>query len=349
MKKPFLTRRHFLTAGTGVALSASLGVQAAEMPIPKNRVKFSVFADIHHYPGHFFSRTPQHLQLIQDRAVRENCEFIIHCGDFCHHPHKETEFIKMYSDFQIPGFHTPGNHDFDGCSWEETFQAYRFVDDFAKGYYFFDKNGFRFVVLDANYFQNDDGTFTHYSHGNYFKYRGNALSILPPEEMAWLGEVLETSPWPCVLFSHQSYEREVGGIANWREIRTLIDSTNARHPGRIRLCINGHHHRDFIRVLNQVVYFDLNSASYDWVEKRHNLYPEELCKEHSMLSHTVAYEDPVHAVITLDSEGLIKIDGMESQMFMGVTRTKAGMRFADSCGRPVYPRVQSAEMRFSYS
>lgn len=344
-----LSRRNFLTAGTGAAVSAAFGTQvlAEEQPrekTAKNSVKFSVFADIHHFPGVFYSQTPKHLVEIQERAVRENCEFIIHCGDFCHHPHKEKEFINQYMDFKIPGYHTCGNHDFDGCSFEETMEAYRL----EKGYYFFDRGGFRFVILDANYFRNEDGTFTHYGNGNYFKYRGNAISIIPPEQMSWLAETLEKSPYPCALFSHQSFEREVGGIANWKNIRDLIDSTNQRHPGRVRLCVNGHHHRDFIRVLNGVVYFDLNSATHEWVEKRHNFYPEELCKEYSMVNHTLVFEDPVHAVVTMDSDGLLKIEGMKSQMLYGITRTKAGMSFADGSGRPVTPEVQSAEMRLSY-
>lgn len=340
------SRRGFLTAGTAAALSLSTleTSSAAESSSPKNSVKFSIFADIHHCPGQFFSRAPEHLKQIQERAVRENCDFIIHCGDFCHRPTQEMEFVESFNQFRIPGYHVLGNHDQDGCAWEETLRAYRL----EKGYYFFDRNGFRFVALDANWFRNQDGTFTHYSNGNYFKYRGPAISVIPPEQLTWLADVLETSPNPCVLFSHQSFEREVGGIANWEEIRNLIDSVNARHPGRIRLCVNGHYHRDFLRVLNQVVYFDLNSASFDWVERTHDLYPKELCEKYSLVNHTVVYEDPVHAVITLDSEGLIKIDGMESKMLLGVTRTKAGLAFADSSGRPVFPKVQSAEMRFRY-
>ncbi|MDO4570610.1 MAG: metallophosphoesterase [Planctomycetia bacterium] len=352
-----LTRRQFVAGGAGamgavgamlsvplVSSTEARGEDAAAKNEEKHCVKFSVFADIHHFPGTFYSRTPENLVVIQERAEREKCDFIIHCGDFCHHPHKETNFVNLYNDFHIPSFHTTGNHDFDGCSPEETFKAYRL----EKGYYFFERNGFRFVVLDANFFRNEDGTFTHYAHGNYFQYKGNAVSILPPEEIAWLADVLENSPYPCVLFSHQSAEREVGSIANWDEIRNIIDSTNARHPGRIRMCINGHHHRDFLRILNNVVYFDLNSASYEWVEKRHDFYPPYLCKKYSLLNHTLVYEDPIHAVVTMDSEGLIKIDGTESRMFLGITTQKAGLRFADSCGRPVVPRVQSAEMRFVY-
>lgn len=346
------TRREFLTAGTGVAVTVLSGKNLAfsqnapseNVESPTNRVKFSVFADIHHNPEQFYSRAPERLAQIQDRAVREKCDFMIHCGDFCHRPTKESDFIAQFNHFSLPSYHVLGNHDQDGCAWEETLRAYQL----ESGYYFFEKNGFRFVVLDANYFKNEDGSFTHYTQGNYFKYKGRAVSNIPPEETQWLAETLRNSPFPCVLFSHQSVEREVCSIANWEEIRNLIDSVNARHPGRVRMYINGHHHRDFLRVLNNVVYFDLNSASFDWVERTHDFYPEEICKQYSLANHTVIYNDPVHAVITMDSDGLLKIDGMESSMFLGVTRTKAGLPFADSSGRPVFPKVQSAQFRFMY-
>ncbi|MBQ2820568.1 MAG: metallophosphoesterase [Thermoguttaceae bacterium] len=343
-----MDRRHFLTAGAAstlaVSLAPSLQAEVSSTNSAKNTVKFSLFADIHHAPGSFFSNAPKRLTQIQERAIREKCDFIIHCGDFCHNPKKETGFVKQFNDFQIPGYHVLGNHDFDGCSDEETFKAYRL----QKNYYFFDRNGFRFVALDANYFRNEDGTFTHYSNGNYFKYRGNAISVIPPEQVAWLAETLENSPYPCVLFSHQSVEREGKSIKNWEEIRNLIDSVNARHPGRIRMCVNGHHHRDFIRILNQVIYFDLNSTTHEWLSKRHDLFPKEITEKYPMANHTVIFEDPVHAIVTMDSEGLIKIEGMKSQMFLGITPEKAGCVSADSSGRPVSPTVQSLETRFTY-
>ena len=49
-------------------------------------MKFLVFADWHHAPGRFPGRSMEDLRLIQSRAEEENCEFIIHAGDFCHGP-----------------------------------------------------------------------------------------------------------------------------------------------------------------------------------------------------------------------------------------------------------------------
>lgn len=344
MGLPKNNRRNFIKGSLFAGVTSVSSVWGEDSGSAKSgHVKFSVFADIHHYPGVFRSQTPEHLIQIQKRAVQEHCDFIIHVGDFTHNPSAVMDFVDLYNNFKIPSYHVLGNHDQDGCGWQDTLKAYRMKE----GHYFFDKNGFRFIILDPNYIL-QNGTYTHYSKGNYYKAPSQSHPIIPPDQLKWLKETVLESNGPCIMFSHQSYERETGGILNWREIRKVIDEANLQYPGRVRLCINGHYHRDFLRILNNVVYFDLNSASYDWVEKPHNLYPEDLCKKIKLLNHTVAYEDPIHAVITLDLDGSMKIDGMESRMFMDVTREKAKLPLTDSSGRPVVPKVQSANFKFLY-
>ena len=56
------------------------------------------------------------------------------------------------------------------------------------------------------------------------------------------------SPFPCVVFSHESIERGRSGIDNRAEIRALFAEANARRPGTVRLAINGHEHKDYFRM-----------------------------------------------------------------------------------------------------
>ncbi|MBQ8363006.1 MAG: hypothetical protein IJX36_03630, partial [Thermoguttaceae bacterium] len=77
-------------------------------------------------------------------------------------------------------------------------------------------------------------------------------------------------------------------------------------------------------------------------------FPKELCDQADNMNHTVLFNDPVHAVVTMSADGTLEIAGMESSMFMGVTTEKAGAAFADSSGRPVFPSVQSFKAKFSY-
>ena len=299
-------------------------------------MKFSIFADLHHYPGVFMGGTEEDLALIRDRAVREGCSFVIHAGDFCHGPSLCPDYVDQYNRFPIPAYHCLGNHDTDSTSLAETLRAYRM----PAGHYFFDEGGYRFIVCDPNHYLLD-GEYVHYDLGNYYA-RGELRDYMPPNQLGWLRETVFSAPGPCVLISHESFERP-DGVKNRDEVLRIIGDANRRKPHSVLLCINGHYHRDFIRILDNVCYFDLNSASYDWVSVRHDRYPEELCREIRLLSNTLVYNDPIHAVVTLEGTS-VTIEGMESAMFLGINREHTENPVYDAAGRAVVPRVQSAKI-----
>lgn len=300
-------------------------------------MKFLLFADLHHYPGVFMGGTWEDLALLQRRAEEENCEFLIHAGDFCHGPSLVPEYVKAYNDFHIPSYHALGNHDSDKTPLAETLRAYNMPD----GHYYFDHNGYRMIVVDPNYYC-VDGEYVHYDMSNYYPY-GAYRDFVPPDQLRWLEETIASAPHPCVLISHESFEREADGVQNAADVRRIINEANAHRPHSVILCINGHYHRDFVRVLDGVCYLDMNSVSYDWVEKEHNCYPEEIARDIRLLNHTVVYDDPLYAIVTLEGT-TIDIQGVESTMFMGVTREMTGNRKCDLAGRPVTPRVQSMKI-----
>lgn len=299
-------------------------------------MKFSIFADLHHCPKVFMGGTLDDLAFIRERALRENCSFVIHAGDFCHGPSKVREYLDVYNNFGIPTYHCLGNHDTDGTAYKETLELYHMPD----GHYFFDCDGYRFIVCDPNYYLLD-GEYIHYDLGNYYKY-GEYRDYMPPAQLEWLRRAIDEAPHPCVLISHESFERP-DGVRNRAEVQKIINAANAKKPHSVILCINGHHHRDFIRILDGVCYFELNSASYDWVPIKHDRYPAELCKEYSLLSNTVVYNDPIHAVITLEGSE-ITIAGTESSMFMGINREHTANPIYDAAGRAVVPRVSDAKI-----
>ncbi len=361
-------RREFLglgaMAGAGM-LMAERGVQAAEKPATPGTVKFCVFADIHYRPGPtgFPHSTKEWLGRVLARAERENCDFVIHCGDFCHNPPADKDYVDYYNDFRLPTYHTIGNHDDDGCAHEETLKAYRM----EKGYYYFDRNGFRFVVIDANHVRWADGRVEHYSNGSYFR-KGNVpelkpyyekgledvIGVVPPEELAWLRDAIESSPYPCVCFSHQSFERPTGNPChNGAEVRAIFDAANAKTPGKVRLVINGHHHCDYLRILEDVVYFDLNSASFQWIGTKyaHENYPASFFAANNQTPRAVpwiSWDDPLNAIVTLTADGGIRIDGMKSKFSCGVTPAMCNGFHLDRCARLTTPNVQSVDLRIAY-
>lgn len=301
-------------------------------------MKFSLFSDFHHFPGYFMAGTYEDLAVIQQRAEQENVDFIIHAGDLCHGPGDVADFVKCYTDFHIPSYHVLGNHDTDHTAYDQTLKLYNMPD----GHYFFDCKGYRFIACDPNYYLLD-GEYIHYSLGNYYAH-GPMRDYMPPEQLQWLEETIASSPYPCVIISHESFEREADGVKNWADVRKIINEANRRKAHSVILCINGHHHRDNIRILDNVCYFEINSTNYDWLEEAYDGFPEELCEKYKGLPHTLVYNDPIHAIVTLEGT-TITIDGMESSMFMGINREHTKNNYVYDCsGRPVVPRVQSAKI-----
>ena len=296
------------------------------------RVKFTAFADLHHHPGVFYSSPEKRLDRILERAGEEKVDFMIHLGDFCHTPEKYVDFVRRYDRSGIPAYHMLGNHECDECPVEAVKRIYNIP---PCGYYHFDCNNFRMIVLDPNYYCLD-GRYIHYELKNYYSY-GGQLPYLPPEQIAYLRETVLGSPYPCILFSHQSFERAVHGVKNRGEVLKIVRESQ-RTPGRVVLCINGHHHVDYLRFVDGVPFLDLNSTTHFWCAESHRLFPEAVYREARLAGNTVIYDEPVHAVITLQSDGLIEIAGMSGSMMFGAPRV-------DPDGREITADCSSVRLR----
>lgn len=307
-----------------------------------NQVKFSVFADLHHLPKIFYTEAPSRLEKICDRAIKNNVDFMIHLGDLSHEPHKYPDIIAQYEAFPFPTYHCIGNHECQGSTYEQVLGAFHMQN----GYYFFDYNGFRFVVLDLNYMRLD-GKAVHYDCNNYYeRTKAQALVTFEEAQLAWFEQTVRSSPYPCIVFSHQSCVGNNSGFSmeELASLGELFEDLN-RDKRRILMFLNGHHHRDDLRIFKNIAFFDLNSASYDWVDTPHaGLYPRELYEQYVLMSNTFVYEDPVHAIVTVREDGYIKIEGMTSRFLYDVDRSKAGILPYESDGIIRTPHVLSAEL-----
>lgn len=301
-------------------------------------MKFSIFADFHYNPIDFDPNPEaklEKLREIQRRAEKENVSFIIHAGDFCHDAPKRPELMDLYNNFHIPSYHCLGNHDTDRAPLEEVLRCYKMESN----QYYFDCEGYRFVIFDPNY-SLINGEYVHFDLGNYFSTPAER-DWIPPENIEWMRKTIETSPYPCILIGHGSFERP-DSVKNRKDVLQMIRDVNAKRKHSVLMVINGHFHRDNIRILDGVCHFDLNSTSFDWVEIPHNHFPKELCDKVANLNHIVIYNDPIHAVITLEGT-TITIDGMESSFFMGIDRSQTQDPYYDAASRECVPRVQSAK------
>ena len=333
-----IDRRGFLaSAAAGIAATVH-GETAAEK---SSSVKFLAFADIHYCPGVFPHDSREWLERVLARAEANGVDFVIHAGDFAHNPAKERDYVSAYNEFKIPTYHTLGNHDTEECSFAETLAAYRM----ERGHYHFDRNGFRFVVLDTNHFRADGGRFVHFEGNNYRKVPSSQSWTCGDVQYEWLEDTVKESPHPCVVFMHQSCERERGGMPDWKRMRNLFSRMNAQGRNKVWLVVNGHHHTDGLRFIDGIAYLDLNSANYKYYGENHSLYPADYRKTHSCAHHVIAWEDPISAVVTLDTSGRLRIEGQRSRFFMGISPEMAKLPQRD---RPITPCIQSVDITLSH-
>lgn len=298
-------------------------------------MRFLLFSDFHYFPSTFKGGEFYHLSYLQARAAQTGCDFIIHAGDFCHGADRWRELCQSYAACPIPSYHVLGNHETDYAPLSEVMSAY----GLSSGHYFFDFKGYRMVVLNPNYVL-QDGRYLPYEFKNY---QGGAEGDhLPPEQLEWLEKTLAESPYPCILISHQSFERP-DGVHERAQVRRLIAEANARRPGTVSLCINGHYHTDYLRILDGVCYLDMNSSSYYFTDSTHTLYPPEEHSSLRLLSHTLVYDRPLHAIVTLE-DGHIRIDGTRGGYYLGITPERAVGEIADAIGRPISPNVGSTHI-----
>ncbi len=347
---PKTDRRGFLAGMVAAGASGALrgaAPGAADAPVRGAKpLKVCVFSDLHYRPGAWTNtEDTSFLEKIMARAERERCDMMIHCGDLLHGVRgaEEKALLKLYNEFSIPGYHILGNHDQDRNPYRETCYAYRMSD----GHYTFDKGGFRFVVADPNYFCNEPGKFIHHESGNYFRRaKDSTINWIPPEQLEWMRSLIVGSPYPCIVLSHQSFERGLGApVVNRRDVQAIFNEANARKPGTVRLVMNGHMHADNLRILDNILYWDVNSANYHYYAKRHDKYPAEYIKTHNRAGNNIGWKEPLSAILTLWPDGRVRIDGSRSDWLFGVSPADAGCPPFDEDGREILPVIQSADLK----
>ena len=302
-----------------------------------SKVKFSVFSDLHYREGDW-NWASRRLEEILQRAKDENSRFIIHCGDFCHNVHTAKDILKRYNNFEIPTYHTMGNHDFeDTFTVSEVCEAYKMGE---KNFYSFEIDGIKFISLDTNYFHNKEGKMCHYASSSVWEKCHQIELCISADQLEFLESELACATGTTVIFSHASPVRS-DGITNKDELQKIID----RHSSIPVLWINGHYHRNNLTLNKNMAVLDLNSTTSDWVNVEHNAYPPELMAKFRLSNHSLLFEKPVHAVVTVSRDGEIIIDGMKGAMFMGITHEMTGNRSEDKCGLPCDASVLSAHFK----
>ncbi|MBE6807730.1 MAG: hypothetical protein E7527_06990 [Ruminococcaceae bacterium] len=270
---------------------------------------FLAFGDLHHYPGQFLDDKEARWEKIVRRSVEEHARFIVGLGDYVHEPEKNGALAHRMMECPKELFCCLGNHDVEHWPLEKALALYRMPHN----YYYFDRSGYRFVVLDANY-SLIDGEYVHYNPG-VVRHKGG---VIPPEQLEWLEKTLHESESPCILLSHHSIERP-DGILNREAVWEILRRANEKRPHTVMLSINGHHHRDHCTVMNGVCCLDLNSAAYQYIDPPFRGYAPEVLALCNGMAYTLNFSEPLSALITLEGDAKIHIRGLTGEFMFDLT------------------------------
>ncbi|MCL4178267.1 MAG: metallophosphoesterase [Verrucomicrobia bacterium] len=290
-RRTFL-RRLAISSAALAGMSRSLGEGQVE-----RKVRFGLIADVHQ------DVMPDGLERVKAfvKAMRiAQPDFVLQLGDFCVPAPRNQAFLEAWNEFPGRRFHVLGNHDMDGGYTREQTVAF---NGMPGRYYAFDVGPVRNLVLDGN----EPG-------GKAAGYR----RFIGPDQLAWLERELAQTDRPCVLFVHQPFDADHSGcLENSAEVRAVVDRAETRNPGNVVAVFSGHLHLDYVRAVDRIPHFQINSASYWWLGSaaaHRETFPPEVHRAYPYLTHVAAYREPLWALVTLDlDQGELSVEGRSTE------------------------------------
>ena len=163
-------------------------------------------------------------------------------------------------------------------------------------------------------------------------------------QKAWLEKVLldaAEKDIPCIVVGHAGYSGLGfgGGSGDAADVRAIYKKANDANPGTVLMSINGHIHTNNQGWNDGVFYLDLNTVRNTWWQSAsvahyganhtyefenydaNGNYIGTTTKKLSdlrMAGNTWFSADPLSAVITLSDNGVVEINGTESEWIYGV-------------------------------
>jgi calcineurin-like phosphoesterase family protein len=291
-------------------------------------LRFGLCADIHKDIMH---DADERLQIFIEHMKKEKVDFILQLGDFCRPYDHNLPFLGLWESFAGPRYHVLGNHDTDGgFSREEVGKYWSMPERF----YSFDAGDHHFIVLDGN--DEREGRPSGYP------------CFMAADQLQWLRQDLGTTRRPTVVFSHQSLQDMQApeqGIDNGAEVRALLEQANAE-GGRVLACFSGHNHVDAHSAINGIDYIQINSMSNYWLgdDYQEIRYDASVDRDFPWIKYTAPYTEPLYALVTLESDGTLAIEGKQSSFF-GSTPWELGYPH-QHCRDRIVPQIRDLKLSF---
>lgn len=324
-------------------------------------MKFLVFADFHYARNRF--STVEQLRKIIEKAKNNNADFIIHGGDFCNDYAHSPEIVNELMNSGLMFYGCYGNHDTEG---KDDFMS--FVSPFMTndnnavwgtndgkigegniGYFYADKGNLRIITVDTNhYYDCDTGELVRTATGlNMAPIKHKVRNCLGEKQLLWLERVIDDAAEKdlhCVVVSHAGFS----GLKGWefagtscdaQKAREIFNKANLKKKNTVIMSVNGHYHTDHLDVLDNMVYFDVNTLAcgYWQVDKEphyndnhtfdtyeYDNEGNEICKitrkftDTFFADQTWYFSEPLSAIVEIDDEMNVKVSGMECDWLFGI-------------------------------
>jgi predicted MPP superfamily phosphohydrolase len=180
--------------------------------IEKKTLKIGFITDVHCYSKFNKDKNEWEANWRCERPMNEfvcqmnerfKPDFVIENGDFVDGRDRlgDDGFLKakkIYDNIQVPKYHVLGNHETDNF----TKERWKEVVGYDAAYYYFDKDGYRIIVLDGNNVENPPGSgeIVDMSPETPHSYKG----MMDEKQMTWLEKVLsESGGLKKLVFIHE--------------------------------------------------------------------------------------------------------------------------------------------------
>ena len=307
-----------------------------------SKVKLCVFSDYHYWPA-LYPQDQSGLDTIIERAHTADADVILECGDFAAEATKNDGFLQKFlnNKYGIKTAFCYGNHELEQVDSLELLNKAYGVDN---SYFYKDMFGFRFITVDTNFWYDDDGTLYHHPGRGVgspkgWDYDDNAFG---KEQLEWIAKTIDESPYPCILLGHTPVD--LSDKPDHKEFLKIIKAANEKNRGRVLIYFSVDKHRNHIAVVDDALHFNIN-ATYngEWRPTKHNLFPKEFTEGHAMAANCSIFKDPLSAIVTVEDDGHIKIEGMETDYMYGVAPEMYGGPFKGDGYGICEPRISSGE------
>lgn len=318
-------------------------------------ITFGLFSDFHYKEGMYIASI-SNLNEIFERAYLSNASFVISSGDMTNDMKGSPELVNAFKNnkFSLFAYNVYGNHELEteGNTMEFVTPTLTNdanviwgtksgkIEDGTIGYYYAQRDGFRLIFLDTNYYYEKGTNILRHNPGASWGPPEDSVggASLGSEQLKWLENVLMDAAdkdIPCIVISHNSILEKFGGLSSEAtKVKAIYKKANNRNPGTVVMSINGHTHQNAYAWEDGIFYFNMNATlniNSHTSNVIHSTYNDTYMKEvydnkgnllelveTSLGSSCCRYsESPLSAIVTVYENGVIEIDGYETNWFCG--------------------------------